>query len=95
MSLIGWNIAIPPPPPLVLINVPDDQLTSTTILDFPCHSERVERAIKDVISVSGKVYTHHRRHGMLISMQKSRKPNPEKKKTFHNLVLYVTIKNYI
>ena len=39
---------------------------------YPCHSQNVERNIKDVSTVSRKVYGHESRHGVIVQMKKSR-----------------------
>ena len=53
---------------------------------YPCHSQDVERNIKDVSSVSGRVYGHDSRHGVIIQMKKSRLdlPTIETKADFLN-----------
>jgi len=44
-----------------------------SIAEVPCHSQAVERAIKEVTRASTKAFGHAARHGKIVSAEKSRK----------------------
>lgn len=88
---IDWtNSTITPPP--MLTSISDEELSAAAelgpvaMLRLPCHTQAVERTVKDVTRVSTKVFGHESRHGMLVSAEKSRKnrPNLESKHSFVN-----------
>ena len=78
LDMIDWDKAIFASPPLL------HDITSETIVshskvilpNFPCHSQDVERNIKDISVVCSKVYGHNSRHGVIIQKKKSRKDLP-------------------
>jgi hypothetical protein len=88
-DLIDWTCSLITPPPL-LSSLSDDKLSSAAELGpilmprLPCHTQAVERSIKDVTRVSTKVFGHESRHGMLVLAQKSRNKRP-KLETKHSL----------
>ena len=75
--MIDWeNVTYNVPP--ILEEIPDEQLTligstSLQLPAFPCHSQGVERMVKEVTRVSSKVFEHSSRHGMIVSAQISRR----------------------
>lgn len=80
-DLIDWTSCKVTSPPMIselsdasLIDAVEHGPVQMTIL--PCHSQAVERAIRDVSRVSMKVYGHQARHGMLVSSEASRKKRP-------------------
>jgi hypothetical protein len=68
MDMICWNSVTITPPPL-LLDVSNDELqnySANSIRGIMCHSQQVERAIKDVSSTTCAVYGHTSRHGMIL-----------------------------
>ena len=68
------NTVLSSPP--ILDSFSDDELLrllDLSIPEYPCHSQGVERMIKELIRVSTKVCEHQSRHGMIISARTSRK----------------------
>lgn len=62
--------------PPILSCFTDDALQSASDLcipAYPCHSQGVERLVKELSRVSTKVTEHESRHGMIISAESSRK----------------------
>ncbi|ESN94388.1 hypothetical protein HELRODRAFT_164221 [Helobdella robusta] len=88
INMIDWdqrNVTSPP----MLSHLSNDQLTYThpiLLPDVPCHSQAVERTIKDVSAASCKVYGRKSRHGMVLQSKKSRLEIPiiDSKKDFIN-----------
>ena len=87
--MIDWDKSVVTPPPLL------ESLSSTELVEMaelgplsvaqvPCHSQAVERAIKEVTRASTKVFGHVARHGMIVSAEKSRRKHKklEAKKDF-------------
>jgi hypothetical protein len=78
-DMIDWdNCQITPPP--LLSHVSSDDLKSCQQLllpTFPCHSQAVERTVKDVSAASSKVYGHKSRHGMVLLGKKARLELPK------------------
>ena len=73
----------------IFTHLSNDQLTYThpiLLPDVPCHSQAVERTIKDVSAASCKVYGRKSRHGMVLQSKKSRLEIPKigSKKDFIN-----------
>jgi hypothetical protein len=76
--MINWSVSNVTPPPL-LSHLSNDELRSgepILIHQIPCHSQAVERAVKDITDVSLRVYGHKARHGMLLQRKKSRQELP-------------------
>ena len=76
--MIDWSsVEINPPP--ILQNMTNAELSirvakkTLAIPDFPCHSQSVERLIKEVIRASAIVSNKKFRHGLIISSAKSKK----------------------
>ena len=73
-DMIDWdNCQITPPP--LLSHVSNDDLKSyqpILLPKFPCHSQAVERSVKDVSACCSKVYGHEARHGMVLLSKKAR-----------------------
>ena len=66
--MIDWKQCTVTSPPL-LSHLSNEQLTydqPIILFHIPCHSQAVERAIKDITATSSKVYGHKARHGMII-----------------------------
>jgi hypothetical protein len=88
-DLIDWTCSPITPPPL-LSSLSDDELSAAAELGpipmprLPCHTQAVERSVKDVTRVSTKVFGHESRHGMLVLAEKSRSKRP-KLETKHSL----------
>ena len=71
--MIDWKKCIVISPPL-LSHLSNDQLTfdqPIILSHIPCHSQAVERAIKDIPAASSKVYGHKERHRMIIQSKES------------------------
>ena len=71
--MVNWEIDFVSPP--LLEDVSSDTLASyeqVILPHYPCHSQDVERNVKDVSAVCSKVYGHDSRHGALVQMKKSR-----------------------
>ena len=81
-NLVDWTSCIVTPPPMISF-ISDDALMAAVELGpvlmpkFPCHTQAVERAVKDVTKVSTKVFGHDSRHGMLVTADVSRKKRPK------------------
>lgn len=78
LDMIDWENAQFDSPPLL-----NDFTSETFAINpqinlpyYPCHSQDVERSIKDVSAVCGKVYGHASRHGVIIQTKKSRSELP-------------------
>lgn len=80
INLIDWeNIDFDSPPLLQSVTSEVIASYSQVILPYyPCHSQDVERNIKDVSAMCGKVYGHDARHGAIIQMKKSRLELPSR-----------------
>ena len=82
LDLIDWKCSSITPPPM-LSSMSDDELSAAAELGpvpmprLPCHTQAVERAVKEVTRVSTKVFGRESRHGMLISAETSRKKRPK------------------
>ena len=64
----------------LLQNITSETVASCAQVILPhylWHSQDVERNIKDVSAVCGKVYGHDSRHGVIIQMKKSRLDFPK------------------
>lgn len=74
LNMIDWdNVEFDSPP--LLHDISSEAIASNAKIVlpyYPCHSQDVERNIKDVSAVCGKVYGHESRHGAIIQMKKSR-----------------------
>lgn len=73
---IGFQHILPP----LLCNVSNEDLVNNKRIlfpDIPCHSQSVERAVKDVSAASTRLYGHSSRHGMVLLKKKSRKELPK------------------
>ena len=94
-SIILWNSSMSSDPPL-LKNISTDKLKETIqkkevnicldhIKDMPCHTQAVERAIKDVTEASSRVYGEERRDGMIRTRRQARREQSsfESKKDFN------------
>ena len=74
--MIDWKQCTVTSPPL-LSHLSNEQFTYNQLIilfHIPCCSQAVERATKDIIATSSKVYGHKARHGMII---KSKLPQLE------------------
>ena len=82
MDIIDWTKCDVTPPPL-LSHISNEELSCNRpiVLDqIPCHSQAVERTVKDISAASSKVYGHKSRHGMILVAKKCRL----EMKTVHN-----------
>ena len=80
IEMIHWSDVQVTVPPLLTDHIHKWELSyeQPLILDkYPCHSQSVERNIKDVSEVSLKVRGHISRHGMIIQCKKSRLDIPK------------------
>jgi len=74
MDMIDWskcNVCSPP----MLSHLSDELINSNqpiVLPDFPCHSQAVERAIKDITAASSTVCGHDARHGRVLLCKKAR-----------------------
>lgn len=78
INMVDWeNVDFDSPPLLQDITSETIASNAQVILPhYPCHSQDVERNIKDVSAVCGKVYGHDSRHSVLIQMKKSKLDMP-------------------
>lgn len=77
-EMIDWTQCDITAPPM-LSHLSDDDLKKydpIKLKQFPCHSQAVERTVKDTSAVSSKVYGHTSRHGMILQTKKCRKELP-------------------
>lgn len=87
-NMIDWNLSAVFPPPLVLSMSNEELMKSAefgpvSIPALPCHTQAVERLVREVSRASGKVFGHSARHGMIISASESRKKHKtDTKNTF-------------
>jgi len=74
VDMIDWTAAVVTPPPLLanISNEDIEQLQVDSFKGIPCHSQAVERCIKDVSATSLKVFGHKSRHGMIMQCIRSR-----------------------
>jgi hypothetical protein len=78
MDMIDWQAVDITSPPL-LKDTSSETIAlfqQITLPQFPCHSQDVERNIKDVSAVCGKVFGHDSRHGAILQTKKSRTEIP-------------------
>lgn len=78
MDMISWNSVTITPPPLLstISNVDLHKYSANSLQDIMCHSQQVERTVKDVSSTTCAVFGHASRHGMILQCNKSRKELP-------------------
>ena len=82
MDMITWSeceTTISPPPMLDILSNEDIIKSKTEtihISKYPCHSQGVERAVKEVTIASKQVYGHDNRHGMVVNTVNSRQEMP-------------------
>jgi len=79
INMINWNVAVVTPSPL-LTGICNDDLEHLQVDLFkgiPCHSQAVERCIKDISATTLKVFGHKSRHGMVLQCTKSRAELPK------------------
>lgn len=87
VDMIDWNQSNVTSPPM-LSHLSNDQLNCNQpvlVQQTPCHSQAVERTVKDVTAASRKVYGKRSRHGMVLQGKKSRLdlPKIDSKIDFH------------
>ena len=78
VDMIDWTTADLTPPPL-LAAIDNENLQHRQfdfISGIPCHSQAVERAVKDISAASSTVYGHESRHGMILQCTASRTDLP-------------------
>ena len=78
MMMIDWGKCYISAP-LMLSHISDDELRRNApivIEQIQCHSQAVERAIKDITAASSMAYSHKSRHGMTLHDKKSRTELP-------------------
>ena len=77
IDMIDWTVAVVTPPPL-LISISTDNLDQVhSFKGIPCHSQAVERCIKDISATTLRVFGHRSRHGMIMQCTKSRTELPK------------------
>ena len=77
-DMISWELATITAP-LLISNILNDQLLQCSFQSLRgifCHSQAVERAIKDTSATVLKVLGHTSRHGMVLQCAKSREGLP-------------------
>ena len=79
MDMINWNIIQTTIPPLLegLIKSENDYQSTIKLPMYPCHSQTVERNVKEISSASTAVFGHEARHGMVLQSKKSRMEIPK------------------
>jgi hypothetical protein len=79
IDMINWTLAVVTPPPLLSSASIDslEQLQTDSSRDILCHSQAVERCIKDISATTMKVFGHKARHGMVMQCTKSRAELPK------------------
>ena len=77
--MIDWTVAVLTPPPLLSSTSNDDleKLKVDAFKGIQCHSQAVERCIKDISATTLKVFGHKSRHGMVIQCMKSKAELPK------------------
>ena len=78
MDMIDWQAVDITSPPL-LKDTSSETIAlfqQITLPQFRCHSQDVERNIKDVSAVCGKVFGHDSRHDAILQTKKSRTEIP-------------------
>ena len=76
-DLVNWDESVITSPPVfgkfsdgeILTMIEEGPLSAPKL---PCHSQAVERTVKEVSRVSSKVYGHDSRHGMIVSTLRSK-----------------------
>lgn len=78
-QMIDWARCQVTPPPLLSHLSNDELLTCQQVKlpAFPCHSQAVERTVKDISSSCSKVCGHDSRHGMVLLTKKARLEMPK------------------
>ena len=79
INMIDWENVDYDLPPL-LHDITQETIASNERLvlpRYPCHSQHVEKNVKDVTAANGKVYGHDSRHGLILQMKKSRLQLPK------------------
>lgn len=79
IDMVDWAQCHVTSPP-VLSHVSNEQLQQNQHIimnQFPCHSQAVERTVKDISAASAKVYGHYSRHGMILQSKKCRLELPK------------------
>ena len=89
-TMIDWSNSIVTSPPLVNSLTSEDllqqvELGPVSFPQIPCHTQAVERAIKQVTRASSKVFGHSSRHGMIVSSEESRRSHHELEAKKHYL----------
>ena len=78
VHMIEWCKGNVTPPPL-LADFDSETLSARQqiiLTYYPCHSQDVERNVKDVSVACSRVYGHSSRHGIILQMKKSRLEMP-------------------
>ena len=84
-NMIDWNLSEVSPPPLVSAMSNEElmekaEIGPVTLPALPCHTQVVERLVREVSRASGKVFGHSACHGMIVSSSASRKRHNSKAK---------------
>ena len=79
IHMTDWTAAVVTPPPLLssISNEDLEQFQVDSFKGIPCHSQAVERCIKDISATTLKVFGHKSRHGMVMQCLKSRGELPK------------------
>ena len=77
-NMIDWNLSAVTPPPLISSLsieqlVESSEIGPVSVPALPCHTQAVERLVREVSRASGKVFGHTARHGMIVSATELRK----------------------
>ena len=77
-DMIDWTQCdVSDPPMLSHLSVDELRINNPIVMkEIPCHSQAVERTIKDITAASKMVYSHKSRHGMILQTKKSRTELP-------------------
>ena len=76
MDLIDWKKPVYEPPlteNLTILEVRQFLDAPMVVPDWPCHSQSIERCVKNVTEAAGKVYSHEKRDGVIKAQELSRK----------------------
>ena len=90
--MIDWNQSDVTPPPMLSHSSSEDLNDKEQIIfdKITCHSQSVQRTIKDVSATCFKVFGHKSRHDMILQSKKSRLDLPKLKvKQVFSMIKYL------
>ena len=79
IHMTDWTAGVVTPPPLLssISNEDLEQFQVDSFKGIPCHSQAVERCIKDISATTLKVFGHKSQHGMVMQCAKSKAELPK------------------